>query len=440
MPIIRSPIRIAVAGGNFGGLNAVKSLYLNLLATNPDYDGTEQAPPNPDVKITLIDRKDGFVHYLGITRGLSQPEYSRKLWIPYRDMPWLQHSSIEIKKRIISRITSTHVEFADSSEHVEFDYLVVALGQSRNAPIGVAASTRDEYLAAMEKYQMSIRDAKSIVVVGGGAVGTELAADLKTDYPHKEITLVHSRELPVPGPFKDEFRKEVVRVLHMIGVNTMFGERVVDEKSSEQEDFSPHGSSKYTDVLPELVDTVKRNATLVTSSGYTVEADLVFNCLGIKSKAPLIDLPSSTDQSIFASNGIRIRAETMQLDDPQYDHIFAVGDITNRNKVKLAGAAANGGRTAGDSISAIIRAERGGEQDTVTRHTANMAMGGRKGGRGGSSIYGKIKLVLGDHHAVSQMGDEVLPTEQAMNYISPDIKLGKVIKSLAIGSFPTHGR
>ncbi|KAJ2402618.1 hypothetical protein GGI23_000587 [Coemansia sp. RSA 2559] len=438
MPIIRSPIRIAVAGGNFGGLSAIKHLYLHLLATNPDYDGTKQAPSNPDIKITLIDRKDGFVHYLGIPRGLSQSEYSRKLWIPYSDMPWLQHSSIEFRKNIISRITPTRVELADSNEHVEFDYLVIALGQSRNAPIGVAASTRDEYFAAMEMYQTCIKDSKSIVVVGAGAVGTELAADLKTDYPQKEVTLIHSRELPVPGPFKDEFRKEVIRVLHTLGVNTMFGERVIHIQSPEHEDFSPHGSSKHTAILPELVDSIKRNATLVTSSGKTVEADLVFNCLGVKSKEPLIDLPSSTDQPIFAPNGIRIKPDTMQIDDPQYQHIFAVGDISNRGLVKLAGNAAGGGRTAGDYISAIIRAER--EEQAVVSDRANMARdGGRKDRKGGPSAYGKIKLVLGGNHAVIQMGDNVVPTEQAMNYVSPDIKLGKAIKNLAVGSFPTLG-
>ncbi|KAJ1798291.1 hypothetical protein LPJ59_002590, partial [Coemansia sp. RSA 2399] len=237
----------------------------------------------------------------------------------------------------------------------------------------------------------------------------------------------------------DEFRKEVVRVLHTLGVNTMFGERVVDMQSSEHEDFSPHGSSKHTDILPELVDSVKRNATLVTSSGNTVEADLVFNCLGMKTKEPLIDLPSFTDQPIFAPNGIRIKPDTMQIDDPQYQHIFAVGDISNRGMVKLAGNAAGGGRAAGDYISAIIRAERG--EQAIVNDAANMARGGgRKGGRGGPSAYGKIKLVLGDKHAVIQMGDDVVPTEQAMNYVSPDIKLGKATRNLAVGSFPTLGR
>ncbi|KAJ2323547.1 hypothetical protein GGH92_010885, partial [Coemansia sp. RSA 2673] len=205
MHIPSTPVRIAVAGGNYAGLSAMRELYLQLLATNTDYDGTRQAPPNPKVKITLIDRRDGFVHYLGITRGLCQSEYGRKLWVPYSDLPWLQHPSISIKKSIITRIASHHLELADTGEHEEFDYLVVALGQSRTAPIGVAASSMDEYVSDMDKHGKLIGNAQSIVVVGGGAVGTELAADLKTDHPEKEVTLIHSRSLPVPGPFTDEF-------------------------------------------------------------------------------------------------------------------------------------------------------------------------------------------------------------------------------------------
>ncbi|KAJ2232663.1 hypothetical protein GGI13_008866, partial [Coemansia sp. RSA 455] len=80
MPLVNAPIRIAVAGGNYSGLSAMRELYLQLLATGPDYDGTKQAPPNPNVKITLIDRRDGFVHYLGMTRGLCQSDYGNKLW------------------------------------------------------------------------------------------------------------------------------------------------------------------------------------------------------------------------------------------------------------------------------------------------------------------------------------------------------------------------
>ncbi|KAI9506877.1 hypothetical protein GGI25_000096 [Coemansia spiralis] len=438
MHLVSSPIRIVVAGGNFAGLPAIRNLYLNLLATNSDYDGTSQAPPNPDIKITLIDRRDGFVHYLGMPRGLAQPEYGRKLWIPYSDLPWLKHSSIEIKKNIVSRITPTHVELADSDEKVEFDYLVISMGLSRNAPIGVAASTYDEYLAAMEKYQTSIKDAQSIVVVGGGAVGCELAADIKSDYPHKDVTLIHSRDLPIPGPFKDEFRKEAVRALHMIGVKTMFGERVVEEESSLNDDFSLESNAKYSSILPELVDSVKRNAILVTSSGNTVSADLVFNCLGFKSKESLIDLPSSTDQPIFSPDGIRVNVATMQIDDPKYLNIFAAGDISNRGLVKLAGNAANGGEIAGNSIAALIRAKKG--EPAKVAHAHKEGSKGSRGGPGKSKVYGKMKLVLGGHHAVIQFGDEVVPTEAAISMVSPDVKLGKATRILSIGKYPTFDK
>lgn len=38
--------------------------------------------------------------------------------------------------------------------------------------------------------------AKNIAVIGGGAVGVELATDIKSYYPEKSVTLVHSRTPP----------------------------------------------------------------------------------------------------------------------------------------------------------------------------------------------------------------------------------------------------
>ncbi|KAJ2302702.1 hypothetical protein IWW55_003289 [Coemansia sp. RSA 2706] len=426
MYLVNKPVHIAIAGGNYGGLSALKSLYLSLLATNPDYDGTSQALANPNVKITLIDRRDGFVHYLGMTRGLSQPDYARKLWVPYTEMPWLQHSSITIKQNIISRITATHVELVDS-EHVEFDYLVMALGQSRNAPIGVSASTHSEYLSAMDKYHDVILNAQSVAVVGGGAVGTELAADLKTDYPDKQVTLIHSRELPVPGPFMDEFRHEVVKVLNKLGVQTIFGQRVVEESVSV-EDFSL-AHVKHANLLPELIESVKRDATLVTSSGAKVHADVVFNCMGSRNKSPLVDLASSSDAPVFSTAGIRVN-KNLQIDDPQYPHIFAVGDVSNRAAVaKFAGAAVKSGSVAGSNIAKMVLA-KGGDVEL-----------GEMGRRGNAaSAYSRIKLVLGEHHTVIQSESGVVPPEMASRMSAPDIKLGKALKNLAVGKFPSHSR
>ncbi|KAJ2814319.1 Apoptosis-inducing factor 2, partial [Coemansia erecta] len=272
-----------------------------------------------------------------------------------------------------------------------------------------------------------------------------LAADLKTDYPDKEVTLIHSRELPIPGPFMDEFRHEVVRVLHKLGVKTMFGQRVVGE-TAVQEDFSLE-HVKHASILPELIDSVKRNATLVTSSGAKVHADLVFNCLGTRNKSPLIDLPSSaSDIPIFSPAGIRINSH-MQINDPKYPHIFAVGDISNRAAVaKYAGAAIKSGGVAGGNIAKLIHAK--GERVELGKMGGR---GGKSGGRGGdrgmgsapaasAGAFSTMKLVLGEHNTVIQKENSVVPPEMAASMSSPDIKLSKALKNLAVGKFPVLGR
>lgn len=43
-------------------------------------------------------------------------------------------------------------------------------------------------------YQQGVKNAKAIVIVGGGAVGVQMATDLKEIYPEKSVTLVHSRD------------------------------------------------------------------------------------------------------------------------------------------------------------------------------------------------------------------------------------------------------
>ncbi|KAJ2375441.1 hypothetical protein IW150_002550 [Coemansia sp. RSA 2607] len=441
MHIAAKPIRIAIAGGNFAGLSAVKSLYTHLLATDT-YDGTSQAPPNPSIAITLIDRKDGFLHYLGMTRGLTQPSYGNSLWLPYASMPWLSHPSITVRQNIISRICPEHIELADSPDTVEFDYLLIALGQARRAPIGVAAATRDAHVRDLANYHREISAAQTIVVVGGGAVGTELAADLKTDFADKNITLVHSRELPVPGPFSDEFRRHVVDELQKLGVNLVLGERVVAQTTSAQGDsvVEPPSGRKYADVLPELVDAVGRNVTLTTDTGRTLHADLVFNTLGASSREPLVTLPVSAGRPpLFVADGLRVNS-ALQLDDPLYPHIFAAGDVASRDKVKLAGAAASAGRVAGANIARLVAARLNGLDAPLLDEAKKRGPGGKGPKSGPPSEFGHIKLVLGEHSAVIQQGDKVIPPEVAKTMCAPDIKLGKATKSMFIGSYPVDKR
>jgi NADH dehydrogenase FAD-containing subunit len=61
----------------------------------------------------------------------------------------------------------------------------------------------------VQKLQEQIKVSKSIVVIGGGATGTELAAELKTWHPDKSVTLFHSGQHLVGETFKPSFYAKV---------------------------------------------------------------------------------------------------------------------------------------------------------------------------------------------------------------------------------------
>lgn len=50
----------------------------------------------------------------------------------------------------------------------------------------------------LQKHQADVKKAKSVVIVGGGAVGVQMATDMKELYPEKEITVVQSRDQLMP--------------------------------------------------------------------------------------------------------------------------------------------------------------------------------------------------------------------------------------------------
>ncbi|KAJ2381311.1 hypothetical protein GGI05_006027, partial [Coemansia sp. RSA 2603] len=180
-----APIRIVVAGCNYAGINALKTLYSTLLAKQPD-NVNGITTQSPDVQITAIDRRDGFVHYIGITRGITEPEFGEQLWVPFAKVGWMQHPNITFKQGTVTKITSTQIELHDSNQPIEFDYLIVALGVGRHAPIGVGVPTKSRFVDQLNWANKEIQAADSVAVIGGGAVGIEMAADIKCDYPEKQ--------------------------------------------------------------------------------------------------------------------------------------------------------------------------------------------------------------------------------------------------------------
>ncbi|KAJ2792562.1 hypothetical protein GGI18_000298 [Coemansia linderi] len=401
-------IRIVVAGGNYAGLNAMQHLYSSLLAVDPKAATNQR----PNVEITLIDRRDGFIHCIGLTRGLTEPEFGADLWVPYSTVPWLQHPSIRIVSGTVTEMTPDKVHLSNGDSY-GFDYLLVALGLSRFAPIGLRSSTKAEYVEEIAESYAKIHAAQSVAIVGGGAVGLELAADIKSDFPEKQVTLIHSRSLPVPGPFKDEFRNIVVDIMQDIGVDLVLGERVIAQ-TPKSGDMSYDRTLKSSPE-PELVGTMSTNAELTLASGRVIRADLAIRCLGTLDKRRVLQLPLASD--VFGADGIAVK-DTMQIDSEHYSNIYACGDICSRALVKLAGVGMYGAYIAARNISRSVLGLEKLEE--------------------GIRYPSQLMLLLGKDHFALQLGDEIWEKERTREHVHKDMGLLKCVEVMSLHKEPEY--
>lgn len=137
----------------------------------------------------------------------------------------------------VTSITDSHVIVTPTSSRrpsklwsidslsIPYTHLVYALGSHLPDPLRTVAKTKPEGMAWMAHAQQQIKDAKRIVLVGGGALGVEFATDIKSCYPDKDVTLIHSRQRLLPN-FDIRIHEIAKARLEELGVNMVLGERL----------------------------------------------------------------------------------------------------------------------------------------------------------------------------------------------------------------------
>ncbi|KXN74507.1 FAD/NAD(P)-binding domain-containing protein [Conidiobolus coronatus NRRL 28638] len=357
--------KIGVIGGNYAGLGFVTSL-VEALDLN-EYN----------IKVKIFDKRQGFCHLIGVTRALVDPDYCKAIWRNHTELKWYNNANIQFKYDTVTRVTENTIETA-SGESEEFDYIVVATG----------SSTKVDYVNEFAGYRTKINSASTVVVVGAGAVGVELAADIKSHYPEKKVTLVHSRALPIVGPYTDKFRNRVVDELKTIGVELLFENRVLAESKREE-----NGKEVYY---------------LKTNQGVELTADMVFNCIGPgKPVTDIIDLESTEEYPLLDKYNLVKVKPTMQLANPKYSHIFAIGDINDWQEIKLAGAAMYQGYFVANNIKAILDTQSG--IDTELEDYPRFFL--------------HLLLLLGEKNAIGEMEEGIVEFDRVIELTGGDMSL-----------------
>ena len=71
---------------------------------------------------------------------------------------------------------------------------MVATGTRLSPPSTLPGSEKLEGTTWLRKHAQKVARSMQIVVIGGGAVGVQMATDIKELYPQKSVVLVHSRK------------------------------------------------------------------------------------------------------------------------------------------------------------------------------------------------------------------------------------------------------
>uniref|UniRef100_A0A7N0TLU3 FAD/NAD(P)-binding domain-containing protein n=1 Tax=Kalanchoe fedtschenkoi TaxID=63787 RepID=A0A7N0TLU3_KALFE len=280
-----------------------------------------------DADVVLVDEKEFFEIPWSNLRAMVEPKMAERSVI--------NHQDYFTKGRLVTspavNIMESDVLTADG-ENIPYDYLVITTGHGYPSP-----RTKLEKISYYQGELEKIKSANSILIVGGGPTGVELAGEIVVDFPDKKVTLVHR------GPRLAEFispgaSKKVLNWLTSKKVEVILGQSVELGGSSD--------------------------GTYQTSGGETIIADCHFLCTGVP-------LDSSWISETFLKKSMDDKgrlAVDKHLRVTGHSNIFALGDITDIPEIKQGYLAKQHAAVAAKNLKKLIK---GSDESVLSTYKAN---------------------------------------------------------------------
>ncbi|XP_071838753.1 ferroptosis suppressor protein 1-like isoform X2 [Apostichopus japonicus] len=335
--------KVVVVGGGYGGAQAVSLL-------------------RGKCQLTVIDAREYYHYCIGGPRATVEPGFEKKILISYAEA-W---PGIYQQGKVVGVNPKEKVVLLESGEAIPYDIVIIATGCRGPFPskIKLDVKTQPEAEELFQAKQKQVQSAGRITVIGGGAVGVEMAAEIATEYPQKEVTVVSSSDKIITGPFKKGFRDGVTKQLKNLGVHLVLGERV-----SNLMDLPTDGSS---------------SCTVKTDGGLEIETDLVIIATGLQVNTEAYEAHFS--DAMDESNCLKVN-QFLQVDG--YTDVFAVGDCNNADQVKMAFKAELQMKVIANNMQALLT---GGTMSPYKEKNLIMLTLGRYGGmtQYGSFVAGSL--------------------------------------------------
>jgi NADH dehydrogenase FAD-containing subunit len=191
--------RVAIVGGGYAGFNLAR-----LLDAYAD--------------VTLIEAREAFVHNVAAIRAVTDPALSSRIVIPY--------DRLLVRGRVVhgraEAIDANGVTLKDG-DRIEADAVVVATGSGYAAPFKPTGDSAAEFAARLAEVTSQVDEADHLVIVGAGAVGVELAGEVKAASPAKRVSLISDQPRLFP-PYRSELHDKLTARLAALGVELHLGQ------------------------------------------------------------------------------------------------------------------------------------------------------------------------------------------------------------------------
>ncbi|WP_327391944.1 FAD-dependent oxidoreductase [Streptomyces sp. NBC_01186] len=314
---------VAVIGGGYGGTAVAKAL-------------------DEIADVVLVEAKDSFVHNVAALRGLVDPDWADRLFLPYDRL--LPRGTVRRGRAV--HVDATAVTLADG-ERITADYTVLATGSGYPFPAKFDTDDSAAAKARLHTVREALAASAHVLLLGAGPVGLELAGEIRAAWPGKRVTVTDPAAELLPG-FPDAFRARVRDELAGLGIEVLLGTALSGPPPTEPGTFQPF--------------------TVRTEGGHSLGADLWLRCHGV------VPATGYLDEALAATAR---RADGHLLVTPELrlagqERLFALGDITAVPEAKTAKAANEHAGVVAANLRALITGE--GELATHTPGAPAMAL------------------------------------------------------------------
>ncbi|KAG2175180.1 hypothetical protein INT44_007668, partial [Umbelopsis vinacea] len=294
--------RVVIVGGGFTGCTVASIL-----------------DPMSRFEVVLIDNKDSFEYTPSLIRNLVSPaHFSSSVRIPHNT--YVKNGRVIIGHAHGISSSARHILVNDTE--ISFDYLVLATGSTYRSQFKSSDTSTLYRSSQIDNESRELRNAKSILIIGGGLVGCELASEVSRVYngidrPKKQrITMVDSGNTLVQRSTPKQ-QKYAAQYLEKLGVEVVLGERVIpfDDFHKGETIYIGASGKRYT--------------------GY----DKVYFATGTKPASEILLQETDEFANCIDCNGRICVKPTLQVDHWLFQHVFSGGDVTNVKEEKTGYAA-----------------------------------------------------------------------------------------------------